>query len=141
MTVSLAAFNWLAIGAAAFATFMLGGLWYTALFGKAWARVNGYDDAKLKMMQAKRPPPVFFGTLLVCYSLMSVLMAFLVHAACGDQGWACGLFLGVIVWGIAQTVNLSYQVASDKPIKAWLIDAGYQAIYFPMTGAILAAWR
>ncbi|MFN0012766.1 MAG: DUF1761 domain-containing protein [Phycisphaerales bacterium] len=140
MTIDFSTFNWLAIAAAAFATFMLGGLWYTALFGKLWARLNNYTDDKLKATHALRPPPVFFGTLLVCYTLMSLFMAILVRGT-GSENWCTGAVLGLVVWSIAQTVNVSYQIASDKPIKAWLVDAGYQAIYFPMTAMILAAWR
>src|SRR5690606_35620695 len=38
-------FNWLAVGLAALATFMLGGLWYSpALFARAWMRETGLSE-------------------------------------------------------------------------------------------------
>jgi Protein of unknown function (DUF1761) len=35
--------NYLAIGIATVANFFVGFLWYTPLFGKAWAKENGFD--------------------------------------------------------------------------------------------------
>jgi hypothetical protein len=41
--------NYLAVIAAAVATFLLGGLWYSpALFGKAWQREAGVPDERMK---------------------------------------------------------------------------------------------
>ena len=69
--------NWWAVLVAGFAVFMLGGLWYTALFGKLWVRLNGYSEEKVREMQAKRPPHVFFGVMIGSYLLLSVVMALL----------------------------------------------------------------
>jgi len=54
MKLDLAHINYWAVLVAALATFMLGGLWYTALFGKAWARLSGYSDAKLAEISRSR---------------------------------------------------------------------------------------
>lgn len=139
MNIDLGAINWLAVLVAAFATFMLGGLWYTVLFGKLWQRLNGYTTEKLAEMGKRRPPPVFFGTLLVCYLAVSILMA-MVISAFGIDHWLTGAAVGLFVFGIAAAVQATGQLASDKPMRAMLIDLAYQAIYLPMTGAILAAW-
>jgi hypothetical protein len=63
--------NYLAVVTAGLATFFLGAVWYTALFGKMWVQLTGYSDEKLKQLQAKRPPPLFFGGMIVCYLVMS----------------------------------------------------------------------
>lgn len=140
MALELATINWLAVLVAAFATFMLGGAWYTALFGKLWQRLNGYSDEKLLDMRRRRPPPVFFSTLLVCYAIVSLVMALLVGAmGVVSAGW--GAALGGLIFVIAAAIQATGQVAGDKPMSALLIDLGYQAIYMPMTGAILGAWR
>ena len=140
MNIDLGSINWLAVVVAAFATFMLGGVWYTALFGKAWQRLNGYTDEQLVTMRAKRPPPVFFGTMIACYVVVSLVMAMLVGAM--EIGSATsGAMLGGVVFVIAAAVQVTGQIASDKPMKAMLIDLAYQAIYMVMTGAILGAWR
>lgn len=140
MNIDLGSINWLAVGVAAFATFMLGGVWYAALFGRVWQRLNGYSDEKLVEMRKRRPPPVFFGTMLVCYVVVALVMALLVGALeIGSAG--AGAVLGCVVFVLAAAVQVTGQVASDKPMKAILIDLAYQAVYMPMTGAILGGWR
>ena len=63
--LDLSHLNYLAIGAAGLGAFCIGAVWYTGLFGKAWARQHGYSPEQLAQMQAKRPMPVFFGVLIV----------------------------------------------------------------------------
>lgn len=143
MSIDFASINWLAVGVSAFATFMLGGVWYTALFGKVWQRLNGYSDEKLVEMRAKRPPPVFFGVMLLCYLVVSLVMALLIGAmeiGWKESGLVPGAMLGGVVFVIAAAIQATGQIASDKPMKALLIDLAYQAIYMVMTGAILGAW-
>ncbi len=38
--------NWIAVVAAAASSFLLGGLWYSALFAKPWMQVAGLTEAK-----------------------------------------------------------------------------------------------
>ena len=141
MNLDLAELNWLAIIVAALATFFLGGLWYTALFGKAWQKAYGFSDEKLAQMRKDRPPPVFFGTMIVCYVIIAFVTALLVQAA-GVESAAGGALLGLLLWiGIAATVKLTDHIASDHPMSAYGIDAVYQLIYLVMIGAIIGGWR
>lgn len=140
MNIDMGSINWLAVVVAAFATFMLGGVWYTALFGKVWQRLNGYSDEKLVEMRRHRPAPVFFGTMIACYVVVSLLMALLVGAM-EITSAGSGAMLGGVVFVIAAAIQATGQIASDKPMKALVIDLVYQAIYMAMTGAILGGWR
>ena len=140
LAFNLAEINWLAVLVAAFATFMIGGVWYTALFGKLWQKLNGYSTEKLAEMKAERPPPVFFGTLIVCYAVVALIMAILVTTF-NVTGAADGALLGLLLWIMAAAVGLTGHIASDKPMGAFAIDAAYQFIYLLMTGAIIAGWR
>lgn len=140
MNIDMGSINWLAVGVAAFATFMLGGVWYTALFGKVWQRLNGYSDEKLVEMRRHRPPPVFFGTMIACYVVVSLLMAMMVSAF-GITHSLTGAAFGLFVFGVAAAVQVTGQLAGDKPMRALGIDLVYQAIYMVMTGAILGGWR
>lgn len=140
LNLDFAEINWLAVLVAAFATFMLGGLWYTALFGKVWQRLNGYTDDQLKQMKVKRPPPVFFGTMIACYLVIALVLGVIV-ATFNIVGVADGIMLGVLLWFIVAAVGITGQIASDKPMSAWAIDATYQLTYFLMSGAIIAGWR
>ncbi len=140
MHIELGSTNWLAVLVAAFATFLIGGAWYTVLFGKLWQRMNGYSGEMLAEMQRRRPPPVFFGTMIACYLVVSLVMAILVGAFETSTAMG-GAMLGLVVFVLVGAVEVTGQVSKDKPMKAMLIDLAYQAIYMPMTGAILGAWR
>lgn len=141
MTVDFAKINWLAVATATFATFMLGGVWYQALFGKLWVKLHGFTPEKVAEMKALRPPPVFFGGMIAAYLVLSVIVALIV-VAIDLRGATAGLTLGFLLWlGPTSAVAFTGWLASDKPIGTFWIDASYQFIYMLMTGAILAAWR
>ena len=52
-----------AFGVAALIVFFVGGLWYSALFGKLWVRLHGYSEEKVKQMQAAMSPPLCRASL------------------------------------------------------------------------------
>jgi len=141
MELNFSAINWLAVLVAGGATFMLGGLWYTALFGKLWQRLHGYSDEKLKEMQAKKPPPVFFGVMIASYLLLAAVMA--VMAATFHISTAgAGAMLGVLLWiGPAATIGMTSWLASDKHLGIYGIDLLYQLVFLPMMGAIIGWWQ
>jgi sulfite exporter TauE/SafE len=132
--------NLLAVLVTALGIFLVGGAWYTALFGKLWAALNGYSPEKLKEMGARRPPPVFFGTLLACYVVISFAMAMVIRA-CGVSGALDGAAFGLCVWVIVAAVGITGQAASDKRMSAWLVDGAYQLIYLVGAGMVLASWH
>ena len=132
--------NFLAVLVAAIVAFLLGAVWYSPLlFAKEWMQVHGYTPEKLKAMQAqtKRAYAVSFVSLLVLAGAMAMLIA-MIHMSSATAG----IKLGVLCWlGFAATIGLMANMYSDKPLKAFLLDAGYQLVYFVAMGAILAAWH
>jgi hypothetical protein len=70
--LDLTRINYLAVAVAALAAFFIGAVWYTALFGKLWAIKHGYSPEQLQQMQARRPMPVFFAELIVCYFIAAM---------------------------------------------------------------------
>ena len=140
MTLNLADINWLAVVAAALATFFLGGLWYTALFGKKWAALHGYTDEKMQQMHARTPPPVFFGVMLACYFLVAVVIAVIVTTF-NLSSTASGAALGGLLWLLAAAVSMTGHIASDRHIGIFAIDTTYQLLYLVGSGAIIAGWR
>lgn len=133
--------NWLAVLVAAVATFFLGAVWYMALFGKKWQRLNGYSDEKIKQMQKARPPQVFFGVMIFSYVLMAAGMA-VVFAWAGVSSAAHGAALGALIWAcVAAAIGLTSWIANDRPFGVYVIDMSYQLVFLVMTGVILGAWR
>ena len=139
--LKLEGINWLAVLVAAVAVFMLGGLWYTALFGKLWQRLHGYSDAKLKELQAKRPPQVFFGILIASYLVLAAGIAVLFNSS-GIHSAPQGAAVGGLLWlGLAAPIGATAYIASDRHIGIFIIDLAYQAVFLAMAGAILGGWR
>jgi len=140
MPFDLKDMNWLAVVVAAVATFLIGGVWYAGLFAKPFQRLNGYSDAQLAEMRRRRPPPVFFGILLVCYFVMAFTVALIVNGL-GLRVWMSGLVVGFALWVLVVAIQASGHVASSKPWSALGLDAAYQLIYLLMSGALIAGWR
>ena len=133
--------RWLHVVVAALATFLLGGLWYTALFGKLWQRLHGYSDEKLEEMRKLHPPPVFFGVMLFSYLLLALVCELCFRALAIDTALE-GAQFGFLLWlGVAFAIGLTAWIASDKPFGACALDLAYQLAFLVMTGAILAGWR
>lgn len=132
--------NFLAVLVSAVVAFLLGAVWYSPLFfAKQWIEIHADTPQKLKALRAgaKKAYAVSFACLLV----MAAAMAMLVAITNMSTAFA-GIKLGVLCWlGFAATAGLLANLYSDKPVKSFLLDAGYQLLYFAVMGAILAAWR
>lgn len=129
--------NWLAVGAAALANFIVGGLWYSpALFGDRWMRASGLTEADLK----RGSPAMIFGLAFVfCLLMAANLAAFLAGpdttlafalaaSVAAGLGWAA-LGLGVIA------------LFERRPPSYLLINGGYLTVSFAVMGLIIGAWR
>ena len=124
--------NLLAILVAAAAGFLIGGIWYGPLFGKAWMQARGLTEEELSG-----------GNMLKIYGLtfaFSVLSAvFLGHllAHFGDMSArstmmiSVGIALGFIVPAIG--TNYLFGRASGK---LFAIDAGYWILFYAAMGAV-----
>jgi hypothetical protein len=126
---------------AGLATFMLGGLWYTALFGKQWAQLQGYSEERMKEMQARRPPPVFFGGMIVCYLVLAFVLALLLTGYSAPTALD-GVFFGALLWlGPVACIEMTHFISEDKPFGIFVINNSYQLLYLVLMGAILGGWR
>ena len=128
--------NWLAVGAAALSTFLLGGIWYSpVLFGRARQRETGLSDAQLQ----QRSLAVVFGTSFVLALIMAFnLAAFLQGPPDLAWGMTAGALAG-IGW-VAMAMGVTY-LFEARSMKLFLINAGYHAVSFVIMGAILGAWK
>jgi len=121
---------------AAVVTFLIGMIWYSPiLFATPWVRLNGYTPEKLA--ELKRKAPRAYGISFLAYLVLGVGIAAVVRFD-SPQG---GMWTGMQVWTfLVMPVSLTALVFSDKRLGAWLIDAGYQLVYFAAMGAILSRW-
>lgn len=132
--------NILAVIVAALVTFGIGALWYSpVLFAKQWLAFNGYGPEKVQAMQ--KDAPRAYGISFVCYLVMAAAFAVLVRMT-HIEHVVGGAKLGFLLWlGFVAATGLTANVYSDKPFKAFALDAGYQLVYLVVMGLILVAWH
>lgn len=131
MTDAIHHLNWLAILAATVAQFMLGGVWFTALFGRQYAIALGIGDRP-----PQKPGPVFIIGPLVCGAVTIVTTAVLLRAL-KIASYGDALTLGALVgvgYLIPMTVNIAINPLFPRPFHYALINA-------PMflTGSLMAS--
>ena len=130
-----AAFNWIAIGVATVVAFLIGGIWYGPLFGKAWMDALGKTEADIQ------PTPTPFIVSAFTSLLTAIGMAMLV-AGLNISDWIEGAVLGVIVGvGFIATAMASDAAFCGWSLRLWAIQSGYRVLYAIVMGAILGAWQ
>lgn len=127
--------NWLAVVVAPLVGFLLGGLWYGPLFGKAWARACGISEAQ---MGAGNKGKIFGGTFVLNLIASASLAMFIGPAATGQFGLMAGALTGSTF--IATALGVTY-LFEGRPLSLWAINAGYQTVMFAAMGLILGAWH
>lgn len=125
--------NVLAVGLAALSAFMLGGLWYSVLFGKPWMALTGQSEERLK---SGNPALVFGGAFLLNLIAAWVFAMFLGPNPGLQFGAAAGLATG-LCW-VTTALGVTY-LFERRPLGLWLINGGYQTLQFTLFGAILGA--
>lgn len=132
--LDFAGLNWVAILVATIAGFVLGGLWYGPLFGKAWMNAIGKTPEELQ--PSPTPFVISFFTALITAVVLSALISSL-----GITDWLNGAVLGLLT-GVG---FIATAMASDTAFCGWgsrlfLIQSGYRVSYSIVMGAILGAW-
>jgi hypothetical protein len=126
--------NWIAVVAAAVSSFVLGGLWYGPIFGKAWQQQLGLSDEKL----AAGNPALIFGGAFVLTLVVATALAALINVLMPDSGVLGGLLIGieVAVVFVASSLAINYLFARHS-MALFGIDAGYLVLMFALMGMIL----
>lgn len=135
--------NWIAVLVAAVAAFIFGGIWYAALFGKAWVKNHGFTEEEIKEMGST--PGKTYSLLFLTGVIMSLGMAILLnHISIGDVTTMTGMKLGGILWfAVALPIGFAGFVATwtkRKQFGAWIVDTGYDLCVLVLVGTILASW-
>jgi Protein of unknown function (DUF1761) len=123
--------NWLGVAAATLATAVLGGLWFTALFGKYYTVALGREG---------QPPfkmtPIFIAGPFLCGFVTCIASAILIRAL-GIITYGDGLTFGVVTgFGClaTTTVNTGINPNIPRPILYGLVSGSY----FLVAGVIIA---
>ncbi len=121
---------------AAVAAFLLGFLWYTALFGKAWQKETGVTDEQAQSGMGITHGGAFLMMVVIAFGINIIVN---LHAP-EDQTFVHGGFHGMLTavfYAIpAMVIHYLYQ---KKSFKLILIDGGYLILFFALMGGLLGA--
>lgn len=131
---ALSNINWLSIVVAAISAFLIGGIWYGPVFGRAWMKEFGYTEEDIK----QRSIPRTFGlSLLLAFFAAFMLDLFIGATADIIYGTMAGFFAG-IGW-VAAFLGILY-LFEMRSAKAFVINGGYCVVSLTLMGLILGAW-
>jgi len=135
----LASVNWWAVLVAAVASFLVGGIWYGALFSKAWPRLHKFTPEEIESLRNQQLRG--FLIFLISDLVLTTVVAGLTAALELDTALA-GALLGFWLWlGLAATQTLTLNAASGKPAGLFWMDTSKQLVSLLVIGAIIGAWR
>lgn len=127
--------NVIAVIVAALAAFVLGAIWYGALFGHAWQRASGVTP---EMARTTSRPKIFVLTFLLNLIAAVSLAAFIGPAGTLGFGLFAGFMTGLTFVSTALGVIYLFEM---RNLALWLINSGYQVVMFSAMGAILGSWH
>jgi len=123
--------NLLAILIAAAAGFLVGGIWYGPLFGKAWMAENGFTEEGLKNANMLKIYGLTFAFSVLSAVFLGHLLAFFDTGPRSTMIVSTGNPLGQIV----PAIGTNYLFAR-KSGKLFAIDAGYWVVFYAAMGAV-----
>ena len=130
--------QWLHILAATIGYFLLGALWYSALFQKQWIAAAGIDMNNPDGKKGVGAIMVLsFLLMFICSFGLSILISKL-QIGSWQAAVKLGLFTGVCF--SAATISICY-VYEKKPLALHLINGGYNLVGQIIASLILTLWK
>jgi hypothetical protein len=123
--------NLLAILVAAATGFLIGGLWYGPLFGKAWMAEHGFTEEQLRGGNMLKIYGLTFAFSVLSAVFLGHLLAFFDTNARSTLMISVGISLGYII----PAIGTNY-LFSRKSGRLFAIDAGYWLIVYAAMGLV-----
>ena len=125
--------NLLAIFIAAISGFMVGGIWYGPLFGKAWQREIGLSDEEIQSANMLK----IYGTTFLFSVLSAVFLGHLLAHFDTDVTRTMMISTGIAIGFITPAIGTNY-LFGRKSGKLFAIDAGYWIAFYAAMGLVFA---
>lgn len=137
--------NYIAILVTVVANFILGFIWYTPLFGKAWAKEQGFDMTVKPPKGAIAKGMIFMviGNFLMAYVFAHNIAAWTYVPEMNEMA-ASGTILNsaIFTWlGFFLPVDLSAVSWENKSWKLFFINTGYHLATLLVAATILTLWK
>jgi hypothetical protein len=128
--------NYPAVVVAALANYVIGAIWYAALFRKAWAKLSGVAEMKVTVLSVIL---ALVGAFLMSWVLdHALIFASAYVKMTGAGGGLEGAFFNWL--GFVAPVTLGIVIYEKKSWKLWLLNNGYWLISLLVMGIILSVW-
>ena len=128
--------NYLAVLVSAVVYFIIGAVWYSALFGKIWMKHIAIPEEELRKGAAAAYIVSFISMLV-----MTFVMAHVIDYAKSTTVWG-GILSGFFCWlGFVITTSTTIKMFEHKKIQLHLIDNGYHLVGLLAAGIILSVWH
>jgi hypothetical protein len=123
--------NLLAILVAAATGFLIGGLWYGPLFGKAWMAEHGFTEEQMRGGNMLKIYGLTFAFSVLSAVFLGHLLAFFDTNARSTLMISVGISLGYII----PAIGTNY-LFSRKSGRLFAIDAGYWIVFYAAMGLV-----
>jgi hypothetical protein len=137
--------NMTAIAIAVVANFILGFLWYTPLFGKAWGKEMGFDPNMKpdNSVMIKGMAFMVIGNILFAWVFAHNIAAWSFVPGMSEQGnMANALSAAIFTWlGFYLPGELGGTVWENKSWKLFAINTGYHLASLLLVAFILTYWK
>jgi Protein of unknown function (DUF1761) len=137
--------NYVAVLVAVVANFILGFLWYTPLFGKAWAKENGFDTSVKPPSGAVAKGMVFMviGNFFMAFVLAHNMAAWSYVPGASEMSNVSNIMSSTIfTWlGFYFPVDLSTVAWENKSWKLFGINTSYHFIMLLVASTILTLMK
>jgi hypothetical protein len=133
--------NMMAVLVAVVANFVLGFLWYTPLFGKAWAKEMGFDTSIKPPAGAMAKGMVFMviGNFFLAYVFAHNMAAWSFVPGSNEMGTVANIMNATIfTWlGFYLPVDIGTVTWENKSWKLFAINTGYHLVMLLVAATIL----
>lgn len=123
--------NLLAILVAAATGFLIGGLWYGPLFGKAWMAEHGFTEEQLRAGNMVK----IYGLTFAFSVLSALFLGHLLSAVDASPRATIMISVGISLGYIIPAIGTNY-LFSRKSGRLFAIDAGYWLTFYAAMGLV-----
>lgn len=130
--------NYLAIAAAAVASFIFEAVWYS-LFLQTW--LNGIGRSRDWLMHSGMNEYLQYAVALVCAAGMAAAISCITQLT-GEQTAVRGMQAGALLWlGFVATTWTTEYIFEIKPLSLFGVNVGFWLLDMLLMGAIVGWWR
>ena len=139
MDLNIGSINYLAVAVAIVINMAAGALWYSPLlFAKPWMAANGLTEESIKEAGSATRGYV----VAVIASIVIAFAVALFAQASGADTPVEGLILGLAAGlGFVATTFAANYIFESRPLKLYLINAGYPVVSLALIGLLIGTWQ